>query len=85
MKPVFLIFTCQDKNILYVNEQNKTNKPNETLLEQFKSQSKMAESQKEGSEKQLKDREFTIHQTSQGTKPSINPFYEFEEVFKIIL
>lgn len=32
-----------------------------------------------------KDREFTIHQTSQGTKPSINPFYEFGEVFKIIL
>ena len=44
MKPVFLIFTCQDKNILYVNEKNKTNKPNETLLEQFKSQSEMAES-----------------------------------------
>ena len=44
MKPVFLIFTCEDKNILYVNEQNKTNKLNETLLEQFTSQSKMAES-----------------------------------------
>lgn len=43
MKPVFLIFTYRDKNILYVNEHNKTNKPNETLLEQFTSQSKMAE------------------------------------------
>lgn len=61
------------------------NKPNETLLEQFTSQSKMAESYKEGSKKQLKDREFTIHQTPQGTKPSINPFNEFGEIFKIIL
>lgn len=25
MKPVFLIFTCRDKKILYVNKHNKTN------------------------------------------------------------
>lgn len=32
MKPVFLIFTCKDKNILYVNEQNKTKQTNPMKL-----------------------------------------------------